>query len=170
MSERSRDLIDLLHAAAQRPATDQHHHVSWLNPLGATALDRLDRAALARKDPRSPYLAIDAVGIDHAWIDSRALDHRAFRSQVALRKSHRAGQTTTPRLLRAHDDIFGRYSVALQKKRFQALAPLATLPPVEHRAQRLARHGQGIFVQQSKATQMKHDFRHAPRQEGPHGG
>ena len=50
--QRGRDLVDLLHARAQRPAADQHQDVARLDALRPRALDRRDRRALGREDAR----------------------------------------------------------------------------------------------------------------------
>ena len=77
-----RELIGLLHARAHRPAADQHEHVAGVN---ASRLDRGDRRRLGDEDLGRAGEAIHAVGIDHRRIDRRALDHRAFRREVADR-------------------------------------------------------------------------------------
>ena len=85
-----RDLVDLLHAGAHRPAADQHQHVAGLRPAsGPWPLIAAIAARSRGEDPRRADLAVDAVGIDHARVDGRALDDRAFRGQVAAREGHR---------------------------------------------------------------------------------
>ena len=64
--ERGGDLVDLLHARAQRPAADQHEDVARPGRAPALALDGRDGVALAGEDARRAGLAVDAVGIDHA--------------------------------------------------------------------------------------------------------
>src|SRR5262245_59131701 len=103
MLEGRRDLIDLLHPGAHRPAPHEHDDVAWVdgthvsvgrivNPPCGMSFDGGDGVDLAREDARGPGLAVDAVGIDHAWVDGRALDDRTFRGQIAARKTNRAGQ------------------------------------------------------------------------------
>src|SRR5262249_3165039 len=77
--QRRRDLVDLLHAAAHRPAADEDQHVARLERVGAVAFDRADRRPLAGEDARRPRFAVHAVGVHHARVDGGALDDRTFR-------------------------------------------------------------------------------------------
>src|SRR4029453_8755724 len=67
--EGGRDLVDLLHAGAERAPADQHEHVAGLKTIVAAALDGGDRVALAGEHARGSGLAIDAVRVDDRRID-----------------------------------------------------------------------------------------------------
>ena len=124
---------------------------------------------LAREDTRRAGLAIDAVGIDHARIDRRALDDRAFRRQVAARKRDRAGQAALGGQFGRHDDVVGIDAVALAQHVAQALAPLASVSHQSStRAERAPADGHAVEIEQIQLAQMQHDLGHAAGQEHAH--
>src|SRR5207244_1967790 len=88
MAKGGGDLVNFFHAGAHRSTTDEHEHVSRLEALRSPALDGGDGGPLADEDARGPNLPVNAVGVNDAGIDRRALDHRSFGGQVAARKSH----------------------------------------------------------------------------------
>ena len=120
--------------------------------------------------PRRSFLAINAVGVQHAGINRRAFDYGTFRREIAARKSQRAGQTSSLRLPRRQDDVLGIHSVLFAQNLAEPRAALGCLPPVQDFAQCLAAHGWHIRVQRADSPQMQHHFRHAARQKDAHGG
>ena len=72
--------------------------------------------------------------------------------------------------VRVHDDVVGVDAVALAQGGAQARAPFGLLPPVQHRAQRLAGDGERARIEQPRPAQVQHHFRHAAGQEHLHGG
>ena len=57
--------------------------------LPGDSLDRLDRVALVGEHPGRTAMPIDAVAVDHRWVDGGRLDDRSLRREVAERKRRR---------------------------------------------------------------------------------
>src|SRR5690242_15425506 len=89
MFECGSQLVSLLHARAEWSAANEHHHVACLDPF---FLERGHRLLLVHEHTGRTFLAVNAVGVNHARIDRRALDDRAFGRKVAARKCDRAGE------------------------------------------------------------------------------
>src|SRR5580698_5444818 len=87
--QRRRNLVNLLHARAQRPAAYKHQHITMRNFAG---LDRLDRRSLSDKHTSRPLVPINIVLVDQRRIDRRALDHRSIRREISSREANRRRQ------------------------------------------------------------------------------
>ncbi len=115
-------------------------------------------------------MAIDTVGIHHRRIDRRGFDHGSFRTQVADRKTDRAGETASPSRLRGHDHVIRLNPVPLPQHAAQLLPARTGLPPVQHFAERTSGGGQHIQIEQIQVSQVEHDFRDAAGQEDTYRG
>ena len=110
-------------------------------------------------------MPVDAIGVDHRWIDRGRLDDRALRREVAERKHHRAGQPRAARRVGRHDDLIGIDCRCGREPCTRRLAPLARFPPVERGVERVAGRREHTPVQQPHAAEMQHHFRNAAGHE-----
>src|ERR1051326_5643927 len=160
------DLIRLLHARTQWPATDQHQNVARVD---AARLDGRHRRWFRQKNASRSTLAIDAVRIDDARIDRGALDHSTERREVTAWKTDGRSQAPARRSFGIANYILGIDAVAMLELFAKALAALRGFPPIKHAADRLSGNGQRFGFKQPRAPQMEHDFGHRTGEEYLHG-
>ena len=169
--ERRRELVGLFHPGAERPAPISTMTSPALTgvwppcPLIAAIASRL-----GDEHARRPAVAVDAVGVDDRRIDRRRLDHRALGREVAATgtppcwSGPRARAASALMITSSGSTPSSDCSRARASRRRSLV-----LPPVEHRAQRLARHGQHVGVQQPHPAQVQHHLGHAAGHEHLHG-
>ena len=92
------------------------------------ALDRRDHVPLAREHPGRAGEPIDAVVVEHAWVDGRALDHAAAGREVALGEADGRGHPLRTRAVGRADDVVRVDPVGLEQAS-RAAAPCARSPP-----------------------------------------
>ena len=115
-------------------------------------------------------LAIHAICVNNGGIDRSALDDRPAWRQIAHRERDCRRKAIAARRVGIHDHVVGIDAIALQQHFANRRAPFGLFPPVQHGAEILARHRHRAGIQQPRAPQMQHHFRHAARHEDLHGG
>ena len=166
MLQRGGKLVGLFHTGAGRAAADHHHDIALLNLF---PLDGLNRLRFRDKHPRPAGVAVNAIVTHYRRINSRGLDHRTLRRDVARREADRRGQPFRFCLLRRQDHVIRIHAVLCAQALAEARPALGRLPPVEVLTYRLAGHGHGVQVQQPEIAQVEHHLRHAAGQERPYG-
>ena len=133
--------------------------------LNASFLDGRHRRRLGQEHLRRPGEAIDAVSREDRRVDRRALDHRAFGSQIADGEAHRRRQTARRRHPRRHDDVVGIDAVSREScgakpaRRSDDSHSSSCSPSVTP----LTVSASGL--EQPGAPQVQHDLRNAAGQE-----
>src|ERR1035441_6917927 len=143
------DLVDLLHARTGWTAANKHHDIALRDP---SLLDRLYGRRFGDKNPGRAAMAIDVSRVDQRWVDGRALDDRALRSEITDRKADRRSQSSRTRLVGRHDHVVGIDAVVIGECVAQRMAALALLPPVETRAKRFAADGLHAGIEQPRTA------------------
>jgi hypothetical protein len=128
-------------------------------------------AGFGAENARRPGLAVDAIGIDNARIDGRALDHRPAGARLPTGNVTVEVRPRCARGIGIHDHVVRIDAVAIAQQWRNARAALGLLPPVEHlRSSVSPAHRQRAGIEQSRAAQVQHHFRHAAGHEHLHGG